>query len=169
MCCNKPIILIVSLLILFIIVNIFLFCFCITSYKQPNILQALNSQIQVGNSFTPLVLDTNKIQVGNAISHDNSSPEIIISQSGIYLVNYSVTGSLETGGPPTFFEVLLNQNNTLVPNSTLSSLVVPSGQLNTLSGSTIIEVSDSSVISLVGNSSSDIIYQDVSISVIKID
>lgn len=71
--------------------------------------------------------------------------------------------------PPTFFEVLLNQNNTLVPNSTLSSLVVPSGQLNTLSGSTIIEVSDSSVISLVGNSSSDIIYQDVSISVIKID
>ena len=71
--------------------------------------------------------------------------------------------------PPTFFEVLLNQNNTLVPNSTLSSLVVPSGQLNTLSGSTIIEVSDSSVISLVGISSSDIIYQDVSISVIKID
>lgn len=56
-----------------------------------------------------------------------------------------------------------------MPNSTLSSLVVPSGQLNTLSGSTIIEVSDSSVISLVGSSSSDIIYQDVSISVIKID
>ena len=82
---------------------------------------------------------------------------------------FTFIGSLESGGPPTFFEVLLNQNNTLVPNSTLSSLVVPSGQLNTLSGSTLIEVNGSSVISLVGNSSSEIIYQDVSISVIKLD
>lgn len=169
MCCNKTLIITISLTILFIIVNLFLFCFCINSYNQPNILQSINSQAQQGNGFTPLVLDTNKVQKGNAISHDNSNPEITISESGIYLVNYSATGSLETGGSPTFFEILLNQDNVLVPNSTLSSLVVPSGQLNTLSGSTLIEVNGSSVISLVGNSSSDIIYQDVSISVIKID
>ena len=159
MCCNKTLIITISLTILFIIVNLFLFCFCINSYNQPNILQSINSQAQQGNGFTPLVLDTNKVQKGNAISHDNSNPEITISESGIYLVNYSATGSLETGGSPTFFEILLNQDNVLVPNC----------QLNTLSGSTLIEVNGSSVISLVGNSSSDIIYQDVSISVIKID
>lgn len=168
MCCNKSLILIVSLTVLFIIVNIFLFCFFKNSYTQPNILQVINSQIQVGNGYTPLVLDTNRIQRGNAILHDNSNAEINIVQSGIYLVNYSVTGSLETGGSPTFFEVLLNQDNNLVPNSTLSSLIVPSGQLNTLSGSTLIEVNGSSTISLVGNSSSNIIYQDVSILIIKI-
>lgn len=168
MCCSKTLILIVSLIILFIIVNIFLFCFCKNSYTQPNILQTINSQIQLSNGSTPVVLDTNTIQKGNAILHDNSNTEINIVQSGIYLVNYSVTGSLETGGSPTFFEVLLNQDNNLVPNSTLSSLIVPSGQLNTLSGSTLIEVNGSSTISLVGNSSSNIIYQDVSILIIKI-
>ena len=95
MCCNKTLILIVSLTILFIIVNIFLFCFFINSYNQSNILQSINSQAQVSNEVIPLVLDN-------------------------------------------------------------------------LSGSTLIKVNGSFVISLIGNSSSDLIYQDVSISVIRI-
>ncbi len=167
MCCTKSLPLII-VIILFIIFNCIIFYFCNNSINNSNVLHAINSQAQLGNSSTSIIFDTNTIQRGNAILHENSNTNITILKSGIYLVNYSVTGTLETGGSPTFFELALYQDNVLVPNSFLSSLVIPSGQSLTLSGSTIIQVNNISNISLVANSTSDIIYRDANISIIEL-
>lgn len=168
MCCNKSLSLIIIVIILFVIFSCIIFYFCSNAVSNSNVLQAINSQVQLGNGSTAIIFDTNRIQRGDTISHDNNNSDINIVKPGIYLVNYSVTGSLETGNSPTFFELSLYQDNVLVPNSFLSSLVIPSGQSMSLSGSTIIEVNNVSNISLMANSASDIIYSDATVSIIEL-
>jgi len=117
----------------------------------------------------PITFDNNRVQNGNAITHSEGSSEIRLTESGTYLVNFSLTGSLEVGLNPTLFFVSLYQDDVLVPGSTTTSIIIPSGQESTISNSALIQVNGNSNISLIATSSSNIVYLDASISVIKID
>lgn len=85
MCCNKILPLII-VIILFVIFSCIIFYFCSNTVSNSNVLQAINSQVQLGNGSTAIIFDTNRIQRGDAISHDNSNSDINIVKPGIYLV-----------------------------------------------------------------------------------
>lgn len=85
------------------------------------------------------------------------------------MITYSLTGSLATGGEATSFTASLFQDNIIVDGSTTVSLVIPSGQETSLSASSLIQSTGNSVVTLVANSASSIVYQDTSISVVKVD
>lgn len=169
MCCYKTIIPI--FLSIIIIVIILIAIFTITPQTTANNLQAIktlnNVQSSAGGSI-PITFDNNRVQNGNAITHSEGSSEISLTESGTYLVNFSLTGSLEIGLDPTLFFVSLYQDNIIVPGSTTTSLIIPSGQESTISNSALIQINGNSTISLIATSVSDIIYVDASISVIKI-
>lgn len=162
----------ICILVVVMLLVIILSIFLVPNLLQKNTLTALNSEVQTstGGSAT-LLFNTNRIQNGNAITHTDASTEVILNESGTYLVSFNVTGSLDTGGfPSTSFSVELLQDSQAVSNTFVTSMVIPTGQSQSLSNTTLVDVTSlPSILQLSAFSTSSIFYQDTSISVVKID
>lgn len=133
-------------------------------------IHAINDEVQVSAGGTvPIIFNINRVQNGNAIMHVEGNTQINLIESGTYLINYSLTGSLAVIGEPASFNTGIYQDNILVEGSIASSPEIPAGQEDTLTGSCLVQVANNSNITLIANSSSRIVYQDASIVIVKIN
>ena len=167
--CHHPICFIFLAISIIAAIIISIFITTLAPRRLDN-LTAINTNVQEGNTtIIPLVLNENRIQNGNNIEHFDTNSEIQINDPGVYLISYNVTGSLRTGGTPAEFSIGLYLDNVLIPDTLLNSLVIPSGQETTLSNTTLVEVSNTpAFLTIQALATSSIIYQDISISVVKI-
>lgn len=166
--CRASIIIVILLIIILIFLNIF---FNINNTKERDILTTIarnGDNTEIGN--TKIKFSINDIQVGNAISHDPGSENILINENGIYQISYQLYGVGQTSGTFNFNAVLIVNNvaleDTLNEGPVLNENIVNNRM--TLTSTVILRLNAGDILNLGGASLEDIIYQRARIDIEKI-
>lgn len=108
--------------------------------------------------------------MGNAISHDPGSENILINENGIYQISYQLYGVGQTSGTFNFNAVLIVNNvaleDTLNEGPVLNENIVNNRM--TLTSTVILRLNAGDILNLGGASLEDIIYQRARIDIEKI-
>lgn len=156
--------------IVFIIFLIFIIIFSQSNEKQKNILSAIavsGDNTEVGNAR--IKFSQNNILVGNAISHQEGSQDIIINENGIYQISYQLYGTQDA--ITTFnFNAILIVNNQAISTTFNESPVLRENVSNrmTLTSTIILRLNSGDILNLGGVSIEDINYPNARIDIEKI-
>lgn len=116
-----------------------------------------------------IVFDTNRVVVGDAISHTPGSDEFIINESGSYYVSFNISVfQPPEPGIAAILSVILQQNDVDVLGSFAGHTVSTSFQLVNLSFSVIIEADAGDVLTVINTSGIAIESLQPNINIIKL-
>lgn len=177
MCCKNnnlyKFVVISSILILvFLLITVIILAINNPVSKTQNILTAIAKEgdnTEVGN--VNIKFSENKIVVGNAITHEEGSDEINISETGFYQISYQLNG-IEQAISTFNFNAILIVNNVPLLEETLNEGPVlrenVSNNRMTLTSTVILELQAGDVLKLAGLSIEDITYNRARIDIEKI-
>lgn len=140
-----------------------------TGCMNIQLLSAYSTPSQFGTNNTDLIFDNNSVVVGDAISHETPSSEFIISETGIYSVEFHGDFTPIAGEPyPLTLTVTINQDD--VPVGGAAAVHVfpcPSGVTN-IAFTTPIKVDNlPTTIKVVGDASK-FTYTNVGLSIYQV-
>lgn len=163
--CKVSIVILILLMIVFIFINIFL-----NNTQNRDILVAIartGDNTEVGNAI--IKFSINDIVVGNALSHEPGSADIIVNESGIYQISYQLEGVGQTIGTFNFNAILL-VNDAVLEDTLNEGPVIREDFSNrmTLTSTVILRLNAGDVLNLGGASLEDIIYERARIDIEKI-
>lgn len=177
MCCEdkckilKLTLIFIIIIILFILI-ISVLLLCINNQNQDKSILVATAQIgdntQTGNAI--ISFSQNQIQVGEALSHNPGSSEIMINKNGIYQISYQLTGDSQEIG--TFnFNAILAVNNVPILETLNEGPVLQSNISNnryTLTSTVIVQLNAGDILQLEGLSLEEVEYTNARIDIEEI-
>lgn len=163
--CKVSIVILILLMIVLVFINIFF-----NNTQNRDILVAIartGDNTEVGNAI--IKFSINDIVVGNALSHEPGSSDIIVNESGIYQISYQLEGVGQTIGTFNFNAILL-VNGAVLEDTLNEGPVIREDFSNrmTLTSTVILRLNAGDVLNLGGASLEDIIYERARIDIEKI-
>ncbi len=171
--CNKELlckVLCGTVIAIFVVFLIFLAIFSQNNMEQKDILTAIavqgdNTEVGVAR----IRFSQNDIVVGNAISHEEGSQDIIINEDGIYQISYQLFGTQDAIATFNFNAVLIVNNEGIDSTFNESPILrenIPNRM--TLTSTVILRLNAGDVLNLGGVSIEDITYPNARIDIEKI-
>ena len=170
MCCKFDICKILSTIIFIFLILILIVCMNCSNTEDKSILTAVattGDNTDLGNAI--IKFSINDIVVGNALSHEPGSADIIVNESGIYQISYQLEGVGQTIGTFNFNAILL-VNDAVLEDTLNEGPVIREDFSNrmTLTSTVILRLNAGDVLNLGGASLEDIIYERARIDIEKI-
>ena len=132
-------------------------------------MQQQKKEITQKNGTTTIKFSENKIEEGNALTHQAGSDEININETGIYQISYQLYGVQEVTGTFNFNAILLVNDNAIQDTFNESSVIRNSTENRmTLTSTVILRLQEGDILKLSGVSIEDIIYNNARIDIEKI-
>lgn len=132
-------------------------------------LYATNIPVQTPAAAAALTFDTNVIIEGTGVTHAEGSSNITLTESGTYLVSYSVSAtSAADVATPLTVSVQLNQNGTEVPGSRTTATIAAAGQVEQLIRTVLVNVAAAPVTLTLVSNNPNASFSNASISVLKL-
>lgn len=171
--CNKEFlckVLCGTVILIFVVFLIFVAIFFQNNEEQKDILTAIavqgdNTEVGVAR----IRFSQNDIVVGNAISHEEGSQDIIINEDGIYQISYQLFGTQDAIATFNFNAVLIVNNEGIDSTFNESPILrenIPNRM--TLTSTVILRLNAGDVLNLGGVSIEDITYPNARIDIEKI-
>ena len=157
-----------SIVILSILASII--CLCFSLYIEPSFINSYTNLQQLYVTDESIAFNSNRIIVGDAITHEDNATQFIINESGHYKITYNATVFNVIYNIYGVKMVLKKDNDEIIGSEGFSqpSNYGISDPRNTVSSTVIINVDTTSTIELV-NKTNQSVYELCSITIEKLD
>ncbi len=135
----------------------------------PDLLMAYSTPAQPGTSGSGLIFDRNGISSGTSISHFQNSPQITVSQPGIYTVNFNTVMAPQGKGTyPLSLSAYLTQNGSTVPGASAQHTFQSASESANMAFSVPVEVTSVPAVFEVIGEGGNYLYSSSTISVYRL-